>query len=147
MKIFEKRILGVDFGLRRVGMALSDPLRVTAQPVSTLTYRTEAELWEKIEKIFRDNPIEMVVIGKPLNLDGSESEILRHVKVFKESLEERFHVPCHFWDERLTTQSANLTLREMGVRSSHHKGKRDQIAAALILQGFLDWLKRNETPK
>ncbi len=147
MEIFEKRILGVDFGLRRIGMALSDPLRVTAQPLPTLAYRTETELWEKIETVFREFPIEKVVIGSPLNLDGSESEILLHVKAFKESLEQKFGVPCQLWDERLTTQSAKMTLQEMGVKSSRHKEKRDQIAAVLILQGFLDWLKQSRETK
>ncbi len=146
MDIFEKRILGVDFGLRRLGVAVSDPFHLTAQTLPTILYKTNEELWEKLKALFREFPIELVVVGQPLNLDGSESEISLLVNKFKESLEAKFGVPCQLWDERLTTHSANAVLREMGVKASRKKARRDQIAAVLILQGYLDWLRSN-SPK
>jgi len=140
VEIFEKRILGVDYGLRRIGMAVSDPFRLTAQPLSTLVYATEEELWQKIGAVFNQYSVETVVIGLPLNLNGSESDISLLVKKFKKALEQRFQVPCRLWDERFTTQSAKATLREMGLKSGRKKERRDQIAAVFILQGYLDHL-------
>ncbi len=137
--------MGVDFGLRRVGVAISDPFRLTAQPLPTVAYQTEDELWEKLEGLFREFPIERAVVGRPLNLDGSESEISLLVNEFRKSFEAKFGVPAELWDERLTTHSANATLREMGVKASRNKRRRDQIAAVLILQGYLDWLNRTKT--
>ncbi|GBD92761.1 putative Holliday junction resolvase [bacterium BMS3Abin05] len=138
MVIYEKRILGIDFGRRRMGIAISDPMRIVAQGLETITYHSSKDLWDKLEAVLTRYEIEKIVVGIPLNLNGSESDISLLVKKFSELLTKRFKIPVEFWDERFTSKTAQETLIQMGKSPGRNKKKVDQIAAVLILQNYLD---------
>ncbi len=144
MQIFEKRLLGIDFGKRRIGIAISDPMRIVAQGMETISYHSPDQLWQKFARIFASHDIERVIIGSPINLNGSESAISANVREFANQLQEQFQVPIEFWDERFTSKAAQETLHQMGKSPSKNKGKVDKIAAVLILQGYLDRLSTHE---
>ncbi len=141
------RILGVDFGERRVGLAISDPLKLTAQPLATLEYKTEEELWSKLDGYWHNYTIERVVVGLPLHMHGEKSKLSQLVEKFAERAKIRYGVDVVLWDERLSSKVAEGTLRDMGKQPSRQKGKVDLISAIWILQGYLDGLnyqKRQE---
>ncbi len=138
MQIFEKRILGIDFGKRRIGVAISDPMRIVAQGMETISYHSFDQLWQKIAEIFSSHDIERVIVGSPINLNGSESAMSADIRDFVGQLQERFRVPVEFWDERFTSKTAQETLHQMGKSPSKNRAKVDKIAAVLILQGYLD---------
>jgi len=140
MQIFKKRLLGVDFGKRRIGVAISDPMRIVAQGLETISYHSLEHLWQKFSEIFASYNIEKVIVGVPINLNGSESEISAHAREFANQLHMQFQVPVELWDERYTSKVAHDTLHQMGKSPSKNKGKIDKIAAVLILQGYLDRL-------
>ncbi len=132
------RVLGLDLGERRVGVALSDALGITAQPLMVLTRKgLEADL-ETICALITKHQVEMLVVGLPLTLRGEQGMQVQRVKSFIAALQQRITVPVHVIDERLTTVQGERALRESGV--SHQKRKQviDQVAAQLILQQFLD---------
>jgi len=144
MRIFEKRLLGVDFGKRRMGIAISDPMRIVARGMETISYYSLDQLWQKFAKIFASHNIERVIIGSPINLNGSESAISADVQEFANQLQEQLQVPVEFWDERFTSKTAQEILHQMGKSPSKNRGKIDKIAAVLILQGYLDRLSAVE---
>ncbi len=138
MNVFEKRLLGIDFGKRRIGVAISDPMRIIARGLETISYNSFDELWPQLSGIFTSYEIERVIVGSPINLNGSESVISTNVKEFVDKLKEQFQVPVEMWDERFTSRAAQKTLHQMGKSPSKNRGKVDEIAAVLILQGYLD---------
>ena len=138
------RIMGLDFGSKTVGVAVCDPLGITAQTVETITRKDENKLRQtlaRIEALIGQYEIERIVLGYPKNMNNTLGE--RAVKTseeLKEALERRTGLPVVLWDERLTTVAASRVLIESGVRREHRKESVDQIAAAMILQGYLDSL-------
>lgn len=138
------RILGLDYGSKTVGVAVCDPLGITAQTVETIVRREENKLRKtlaRIEELIRQYEIERVVLGYPKNMNNTIGERGKKSEELKEAIERRTGLPVILWDERLTTVAAERVLMESGVRREHRKESVDQIAAAMILQGYLDSLR------
>ena len=141
------RILGLDFGSKTVGVAVSDGLFLTAQGVETIERKDENKLRKtcaRIEELIAEYEITEIVLGLPKNMNNTEGERVEKTKAFGEMLERRTGLPVHYWDERLTTVAAEQILMESGVRRENRKAVIDKVAAGLILQGYLDCLKTKE---
>ena len=137
------RILGLDYGSKTVGVAVCDPLGITAQMVETIVREREDKLRRtlaRIQALVEEYKIERIVLGYPKNMNNTLGERAARTEEFKAALERRTGIPVILWDERLTTAAAERVLIERGVRREHRKETVDQIAAALILQGYLDSL-------
>ena len=137
------RILGLDYGSVTVGVAVSDALRVTAQPLETITRKDENKLRQtcaRIEQLIAEYEVESIVLGYPKNMNDSVGERAKKTEEFKAMLERGTGRPVTLWDERHTTVAAERVLMESGVRRENRKAVIDQVAAALILQGYLDSL-------
>jgi len=135
------RIMGLDYGTKTVGVAVSDPLGITAQAVETVTRKDENKLRKtlaRIESLATEYGVEKFVIGFPKHMNNDIGE--RAEKEFGEMLKRRTGIEIVMWDERLTTVEAERTLMESGVRRENRKQYVDQIAAVFILQGYLDSL-------
>lgn len=142
------RIMGLDFGSRTVGVAISDSLLLTAQGVEIIRRKEENKLRQtlaRIEELIVQNEVEEIVLGLPKNMNDTEGVRVELTKEFKEKLERRTGLPVIFWDERLTTVAADKTMMEAGIRRENRKEYVDMIAATLILQGYLD--RRNNEKK
>jgi putative Holliday junction resolvase len=137
------RILGLDVGDRRIGLALSDPLGYTAQPLFTL-HRTgrRADL-KSVGRVLRKHGVTEAVVGNPLYMSGDLSPQAVKAQAFAEELRTEFGITVHLWDERLTTTEAHRHLDDAGHAAIGRKGIIDQVAAVLILQSFLE-ARRNE---
>ena len=141
------RILGLDFGSKTVGVAVSDGLLLTAQGVETIERKDENKLRKtcaRIEELIAEYEITEIVLGLPKNMNNTEGERVEKTKAFGEMLERRTGLPVHYWDERLTTVAAEQILMESGVRRENRKAVIDKVAAGLILQGHLDCLRTKE---
>lgn len=141
------RILGLDFGSKTVGVAVSDGLLLTAQGVETIERKDENKLRKtcaRIEELIAEYEITEIVLGLPKNMNNTEGERVEKTKAFGEMLERRTGLPVHYWDERLTTVAAEQILMESGVHRENRKAVIDKVAAGLILQGYLDCLKTKE---
>ena len=135
------RIMGLDFGSRTTGVAVSDPLGITAQGVETIVLKDENKLRQtcaRIEELIKEYEIEEIVLGYPKNMNNTAGERAEKTEAFKAMLERRTGKPVILWDERLTTIAAERVLMESGVRRENRKAVVDKIAAVLILQGYLD---------
>ncbi len=135
------RILGLDYGSKTVGTALSDALGMTAQPLETIFRKDENKLRQtlaRIEAIIKEQEVGRIVLGLPVNMNNTMGDRAEKVMEFKAMLERRTGLEVILWDERLTTVAAERVLQESGVRREHRKEYIDQIAAAFILQGYLD---------
>lgn len=143
------RIMGLDFGTKTVGVAISDPLMVTAQPVETITRKSANKLRQtlaRIEELIVENCVEMIVLGYPKNMNNTVGERAQACEAFKEDLERRTALPVILWDERMTTVESERILMAGGVRRENRKAVIDQMAAVLILQSYMDAQNR-ETEK
>ena len=137
------RILGLDYGSKTVGVAISDPLGFTAQGVETIWRKQENKLRQtlaRIEAIIEEYQVTEIVLGYPKNMNNTVGERAEKSLEFKEMLERRTGLPVIMWDERLTTMAADRTLEETGVHKENRKEFLDQVAAVFILQGYLDSL-------
>lgn len=132
------RILAVDMGERRVGLAVSDPTGTVAQPLSVAVLEEPDEILEVVAEAARRAGAEALVIGLPRHMNGEEGEGARRARALAAALTERLGVPVDLWDERLTTVAAHRALREGGVSGRRRRDKVDKMAAALILQGYLE---------
>ena len=142
------RIMGLDFGSRTVGVAISDSLLLTAQGVEIIRRKEENKLRQtlaRIEELIVANEVEEIVLGLPKNMNDTEGVRVELTKEFKDKLERRTGLPVSFWDERLTTVAADKAMMEAGIRRENRKDYVDMIAATLILQGYLD--RRNNEKK
>lgn len=146
----QPRILGLDIGDRRVGIAISDAFAITAQPLLTLTRSTLRHDLKSIGRILRKHAIVEVVAGNPLHMSGDLSPQAIKAQAFAQAVQQEFSLPLHLWDERLTTTEAHRQLDDLGYAAAGRKGIIDQVAAVLILQSFLDAraiaLHRQELP-
>ncbi|UCH09137.1 MAG: Holliday junction resolvase RuvX [Fidelibacterota bacterium] len=132
------RILGIDYGERRVGLAVSDPTQVIARPLITLV-RDESETWlDQLTTLITEQEIESIVVGYPLTMSGAASAQAERVEQFIHTLESRFKQPVYRYDERLTSVAAKRALTTQGIKTGHQKHAVDQTAAALLLQDYLD---------
>ena len=135
------RIMGLDYGTKTVGVAVSDPLGITAQAVETIERKTENKLRQtlaRIETLAKEYEVEKCVLGFPKHMNNDIGERAEKALEFGEMLRRRTGLEVVMWDERLTTVEAERTLMETGIRREHRKQYVDQIAAVFILQGYLD---------
>lgn len=135
------RIIGLDYGTKTVGVALSDALLITAQPYETITRDNPKQLRktvQRIEAIIAAEDVQEIVLGFPKNMNNTEGERAEATKAFQEMLERRTLLPVHLVDERLTTVEADRILEDTGVAHSARKEHIDKMAAAIILQSYLD---------
>ena len=137
------RILGLDYGSKTVGVAVSDPLGLTAQGVETIWRKQENKLRQtlaRIEELISEYQVERIVLGYPKNMNNTIGKRAEKSLEFQQMLERRTGLPVIMWDERLTTVEANRTLMEASVRRENRKQYMDKLAAVFILQGYLDSL-------
>lgn len=137
------RILGLDFGTKTVGVAVSDALLITAQGVEIIRRKAPTKLRQtlaRIDELVGEYDVEKIVLGYPKNMNNTEGERCERTQEFKEMLEKRTGLEVVLWDERLTTVSADNAMMEMGIRRENRKEYVDEIAAIFILQGYLDFL-------
>jgi putative holliday junction resolvase len=131
------RILAIDYGSRRMGLAVTDPLGITAQGLETLERKNKRSDFARLERLFREYQIAEIVVGNPLRMSGEQGRQAQKVAEFVEELGKRFEGPVHLWDERLTSAEANRLLREMDLSIEKRAQAVDRMAATLILQSFL----------
>ncbi len=140
------RILALDHGTKRIGVALSDELGWTAQPLETFERRTLDRDVAHIQDLVREHEVTRVLLGLPLRLDGSEGPAVQAVRAFLERLEAALPVPVVTWDERMTTKAAEELLIAADVSRKKRKGTVDRVAAAILLQSYLESLTEPEPP-
>jgi putative pre-16S rRNA nuclease len=131
------RILALDVGTRRIGLAVSDPLGITAQGLDTLQRKNKRTDLEKLEAVIGRYQVRELVVGFPLRMSGVEGIQAEKMAAFAEELRRRFQLPVHLWDERLTSAEANRILREAELSIEKRAKAVDRMAAVLILQSFL----------
>ncbi len=131
------RILAIDYGSRRMGLAVSDPLGITAQGLETLQRKNKRADFGRLERTIREYQVTEIVLGNPLRMSGQEGTQSQKVAEFAEKLRQRFALPVHLWDERLTSAEANRLLREAEVSTQKRVQAVDRMAAVLILQSFM----------
>ena len=149
-ELVEELIMGLDFGSKTVGVAISDPLLITAQGVTTIHRKGENKLRRtlaQIEALIEEYEVSEIVLGNPKHMNADAGERSQLSAEFKEMLERRTGLPVVLWDERLTTVAAEKTLIEANVRREHRKEYVDKIAAVLILQGYLDYKSNQKMPE
>lgn len=137
------RVLGLDVGSRRIGIAVSDPLGITAQGLKTLQRRNKRHDLAALERVIREYQVREIVVGLPLRMSGEEGIQSGKMQDFAEGLRNRFRLPVHMWDERLTSAEANRLLRETDLSIEKRAKAVDRMAAVLILQG---WMEGNRRP-
>ena len=141
------RIMGLDFGSKTVGVAISDELLLTAQGIEIIRRKEENKLRQtlaRIEELIVEYKVEEIVLGLPKNMNATEGIRVELTNEFKEQLERRTGLPVYTWDERLTTVAADKAMMEAGIRREKRKDYVDMIAATFILQGYLDYRKNKE---
>ncbi len=142
-----KRWLGLDLGHVRIGVALSDTLGMTAQPLTVLQSEGTQKDIITIGELVNEHEVSQVVVGLPINMDGTESKQTQKIREFTTKLSNRLNVPVFFIDERLSSRQAERMMTESGVTAKKQRGKVDQIAAALLLQSALKGALLTEVPK
>jgi putative Holliday junction resolvase len=132
------RLLGIDYGMKHIGIALSDPQEIMAIPLDTILVRPDGSHIKAIHKIVDSYQVEKVVVGLPFNMDGSLGAAGDEVIRWGKHLEEALGLPVVFWDERLTTSEAHEILIKLKVKGKRRKHIVDKIAASIILKGYID---------
>jgi len=132
------RILAMDVGSKTIGMAVSDPLGITAQGLETLRRKNKRTDFTQLQNVITEYEVREIVVGYPLYMSGDTSPQSQRVSEFAEELRQRFHLPVHLWDERLTSTQANRLLRETEMSIRRRAEVVDRLAAVLILQAFLE---------
>jgi putative Holliday junction resolvase len=143
--------LGLDVGEKTVGVAASDGLGLTAQPIETIFYKSHGEAWRKLASHIEERNISGVVAGLPLNMNGSEGPSAERVRKFTDGLKRfllkrKLDIKIEFWDERLSTMGAERSLLEADLSRQKRKKVIDKMAAVFILQGYLDYLRGQRGP-
>lgn len=139
------RILGLDIGKRRVGVAITDELLITAQPLSPLETTGINDLLRQLDPIMQKYNIQAIVLGKPCRLDGRDDHLSSFVEKIKTELEERFKVKTYLYDERFTSKIAQQSIYQSGYKLKRYKKALDSIAASLILSDFLKLYAKKDT--
>ncbi len=134
------RILALDHGTKRIGVAVSDELKMIAQPLEFIPAAPFADFLKRLKEILHEKQVELVLVGMPRNMDGSYGPAALKVQAFVAALKGAITVPIETWDERLTSAQANRVLLQANVRRDKRKGKVDKMAAAILLQSYLDGL-------
>ncbi|MDY6834578.1 MAG: Holliday junction resolvase RuvX [Chloroflexota bacterium] len=138
------RILGLDVGSKRIGIALSDPEGVLAIPLVVIEYRAEDSVYDKINGLAEQHNVKLIVVGMPRSLDGNLSKQAGRISGFVSALSERTGLPIETWDERYSTVSARKMMQEAGTKRTHRKKNIDALAATVILQSYLDAVYKDD---
>ena len=138
----KSRLLGIDPGKKRIGLAISDEDKLVSTPLKTILKKKFFDLIKEIKKIIEENNIKGIVVGNPLNMDGSKGSSSQSSNDFARNLSNNISIPVTMWDERLSSEGAFKLSANTGVNTSKKIEKLDQNAASFILQGTLDYLKR-----
>lgn len=144
------RIMGLDFGSKTVGVAVSDPLLVTAQGLETIFRKSPGKLRQtlsRIDGLIAEYQVDQIVLGYPKHMNNSEGERCEKTQEFRRMLEQRTGLTVVLWDERLTTAAADQVMIQSGVRREERKEYVDTIAAGFILQGYLDFIQNSNNKK
>lgn len=141
-----KRILAIDYGERWIGLAISDPLQLTAQPLGSYALRSEQENYRFFEEILKKYDIGLIVIGWPLKMNGQPGNQANQAQRFAQWLEKNFNLPIVLWDERLTTRQAQTILQEQKITAAKGKKIEHTLVAVLILEAFLERKRLDESP-
>ena len=136
------RILALDHGSKRIGIAVSDELKMIAQPLEFIPAEPYGDFLGRLKELLREKEVELILVGLPRNMDGSYGPAALKVREFVAALRDAVAVPIQTWDERLTTAQAQRFLIEGGVRRQQRKEKVDKTAAAILLQSYLDSVNR-----
>lgn len=136
------RLLGLDYGDKTIGVAVSDELGWTAQGVEVIRRKSKSTDMQRIQAIIAEYEIEEIIVGFPRNMDGTIGNRAELSQKYAESLKQEFDLPVHLWDERLTTAAAQRTLIAADMSRSKRKNVIDKIAASIILQGYLDFIRK-----
>ena len=131
------RFLGIDYGDSRIGLAISDPNKIIASPFKTIKNEGFDKTKEKIFDIIKENEIELIVLGLPLGLSGSDTTQTQRVRMFQDFIQD-LDIPIHMQDERLSSLSAKKSLIQQKIKTGHNKHLIDSTAAAIFLQHYLD---------
>jgi putative Holliday junction resolvase len=142
-QVNEMRIMGIDYGDSRIGIAVSDPMGWTAQGLETITEKKQEKVFERLLELIKLYNVEKIVVGFPKNMNGTIGPRGELTHKFIENLRQKTDIEIVLWDERLTTVAAHRMLNETNVRGKKRKQVVDTVAAGYILQGYLDSLKLN----
>jgi putative holliday junction resolvase len=134
------RILALDLGKRRIGLAISDPLRITAQGLPNLVRTNKREDLAALQELIREREVGLILMGNPINMGGNEGRQSAWVREFGEALEKRTGLPVRLWDERLTSVEAGRVLRSSGISIEKRAAAVDKLSAVILLQSYLDSL-------
>ena len=134
------RILALDHGTKRIGVAVSDELKMIAQPLEYILAEPSADFLTRLKELIHEKEVELILVGMPRNMDGTYGPAAQKVQEFVVVLKGALSVPIKFWDERLTSAQANRLLIQGNVRRNKRKEKVDKMAAAILLQSYLDSL-------
>lgn len=137
-EVLKSRVLALDVGKKRVGLAVSDPLGITAQGLPTLARTTIREDIQRLGELAAEWGVSLFLVGAPYHLSGNDSRQTIYTREFAAKLEQRTGIPVQFWDERLTTVQAQRVLRESGVSLEKRNAAVDQMAAVILLSSYLD---------
>jgi len=141
-----RRIIGVDYGSQRIGLSLSDPLGIIAQPIEAL--KNDSSFFIRLQQLSVRENVKLIVVGMPFNLKGQHAQKANEVEKFIEHLKAELGIEVVVWDERFTTAIAHQTMVSMGTKKKERQkkdGRIDSMAAAIILQGFLDNTKHSHS--
>lgn len=148
MTEFSGRILGIDYGSKRTGIAISDPMGIIAQPQEVIQYSDSEELVARVGTLVSEKDIRKIVVGIPKTLSNGESEMTKTVSAFVKDLQSSYpDIEIITWDERLTSMQADRVLIEAGVRREKRKTRIDSLAASIMLQSYLDFLQQTKSEK
>jgi putative holliday junction resolvase len=145
MNVERRRILALDVGKRRIGLAISDGLGITAQGLPTLQRTTVRDDLAQLAELSRERDVTLYLVGEPLHMSGDKSRQAQYIRDFAERLTERTGIPVQFWDERLTTVQAQRVLRESGISIEKRAKAVDRLAAVILLESFLDSLPAEDS--
>lgn len=134
------RLLAIDHGEKRIGLAISDPNKIISKPLKTILLSDIELFYKKLLEIILDYDIEKLIIGLPVGMDGNYTLQTEKVEAFKDALQEKIKIPIEMFDERLSSISAKKSLISQGVKTGHNKSQIDQTAAAIFLQHYIDTL-------
>lgn len=132
------KILGLDLGSKRIGVAISDGLGITAQSMLAIEEKTADQVFEKLKVLVTENGVEKIVVGLPLNMDGTSGPQARKAESFAKDIENKFNLPVALWDERLTTAEIERVMIKADVSRGKRKKRADKLAAQVMLQSYLD---------
>ena len=132
------RYLAIDHGSKRIGLALSDPMKIIAKPFRTITYDNLDDFFNILFKIIKEEEVECIILGFPIGMNGQETIQTKHVLEFQKKIKLKINIPILLQDERLSSLSAEKSLIEQKVKTGYNKSEIDKTAAAIFLQQFLD---------